>query len=253
MTYLRATPRYLLVLLAILGLLSLIACSPIVGTDSRGEKLGTQWGEGLQSAVTTVSLKRIKEEPLALNRLLYSAAPPRGEIIRELITANGRIGIRVLKDNGDTWPIYRTSSDTQLTGKNGERYSLEYRNYSKTKTYEIVATVDGLDVVKGQPGSFDNRGYVLEPGKTLRIDGFRKSEAEVAAFRFARVDDSYAANSADGSPSNVGVIGTAVFELFDPMRKKAQTSEAKCSRSPCAFPASGSHREGYASPPIYSN
>jgi hypothetical protein len=73
-----------------------------------------------------------------------------------------------------------------------------------------VATVDGLDVIDGQPGSFEKRGYLVAPWSTVEIDGFRRSEDEVAAFRFGRVRDSYAAKR--GSDRNVGVIGVAVFQ-----------------------------------------
>lgn len=239
-----------------LGSLLLNACSapgPISSAENvRAEstRLGTQWGEGLDSRVTTVHLKRAGNQPLAMNVLRYSAASHEGERLRELAIANGRVGIRVLRENGAAWPIYRTDGAEHLQGKSGERYSLEYRNYSKTKTYEIVATVDGLDVLNGQPGSIRNRGYVLRPGDVVRIKGFRKSRDEVAAFRFASVADSYAANSAAGSPTNVGVIGTAVFELIDPV----VATISSCGQSPCAFPDDGNKsRQGYAKPPIYSN
>ena len=75
--------------------------------------------------------------------------------------------------------------------------------------YEVVASVDGLDVVDGRTASLDKRGYVVAPGSTLVIDGFRTSLDEVAAFRFGRVDASYAART--GQPANVGVIGVAIF------------------------------------------
>jgi hypothetical protein len=47
------------------------------------------------------------------------------------------------------------------------------------------------------------------PYATLEIDGFRQSHDAVAAFRFARVADSYAAQTGDAR--NVGVIGIAFF------------------------------------------
>jgi hypothetical protein len=53
------------------------------------------------------------------------------------------------------------------------------------------------------------RGYVLAPYSTLRIDGFRKSYQEVAAFRFSAPEASYSARM--GTPENVGVIGAAFF------------------------------------------
>jgi hypothetical protein len=61
----------------------------------------------------------------------------------------------------------RRSLDSTLSivGRKGMRYVLEFRNLSG-RTYEVVATVDGLDVMSGQPGSTSNRGY--EPPRLLR-------------------------------------------------------------------------------------
>jgi hypothetical protein len=96
-----------------------------------------------------------------------------------------------------------------------------------------VGTVDGLDVINGKPGTFDNRGYVLLPFATLQIEGFRTSTSAVAAFRFAAVADSYAAQT--GSARNVGVIGLAFFsergDAFIP------ESETRLRDSATPFPA----------------
>ena len=57
---------------------------------------------------------------------------------------------------------------------------LVYTNRSATP-YEIITTVDGLDVLSGKPGSRSHNGYMLQAGAVLRIEGFRKSAEEVAA------------------------------------------------------------------------
>ena len=66
--------------------------------------------------------------------------------------------------------------------------------------------------IKGGTGYLPayKRGYIVYPGETLEIDGFRKSESKVAAFEFSGVSDSYA-NLRHGDTRNVGVIGLAVF------------------------------------------
>ena len=204
------------------------------------ETLGTQWGEGISSSVTTVDLRRISSQPLDVLEVRYSAAGYRGKAIREVQLDRGRIGLSILDENNRKWQFTKNGRNYHLRGRNGARYQLFYRNYSRN-TYEIVATVDGLDVLNGSPGSFANIGYVLNPGGTLVIEGFRKSEHEVAAFRFSAPGDAYAANSEAGSPRNVGVIGTAVFELRDPRRPAPATG-------PNAFPGDG---DGFAPPPNY--
>lgn len=245
MLAIRAFLRPFSVSLALLGLLILTACTaPPQDVASRAEatRLGTQWGEGVQSNVSTLRLARQSQRPVSLTSLPYSAAQGRGEVMREMALANGRVGLRVLKENGDAWPIYRRAGTLNLQGQRGECYALEYRNFSRTQTFEIVATVDGLDVINGQPGSLKNRGYVLRPGERVQIKGFRKSGSEVAAFRFSDPADAYVANSRAGSIGNVGVIGTAIFDLSVPA--------PVCGREPCAFPAEGQNA-GYAPPPSY--
>lgn len=248
----------LLLIFLLLGMLLVGACGQVPmatqETAAPESRLGTQWGEGLDSRVTTVKLRRAAGKPVDVNVLAYSAAAGDGGRLREVLVANGRVGLRVLTENGAEWPIYRENGAARLVGESGARYVLEYRNYSDTQTYEIVATVDGLDVLTGQQGSVRNRGYVLRPGATLRIKGFRKSSDAVAAFRFASAADSYAANSGARSVANVGVIGSAVFELIAPVPAVVVPGTGSCKQDPCAFPDDriGSGRQ-YASPPNYRN
>jgi hypothetical protein len=220
--------------------------TPVQQQSVSSERLGTQWGEGVASEVTTVDLRRVSRQPVDVVEVRYSGTHYRGNPIQEALLANGRIGLSVLGDNRLKWELTQNGQNLYLQGRNGERYQLFYRNYSGN-TYEIVATVDGLDVLKGSSGSFSNRGYVLYPNSTLLIEGFRKSQSEVAAFRFSAVADAYAANSEAGSPDNTGVIGTAVFELNNPRAQSFPGSNG----SPQAFPADQSGG-GYAPPPRYN-
>ena len=55
------------------------------------------------------------------------------------------------------------------------------------------------------------RGYIIAPGETLEIHGWRTGPVSVARFRFSSVAGSYA-NLRHGDHRNVGVIGLAVFD-----------------------------------------
>lgn len=90
----------------------------------------------------------------------------------------------------------------------GSAYTIRVWNHSH-RWVEAVVTVDGKDVINGSPGSYDNRGYLIEPYGYVNIDGWRTSMSDVAAFRFTSVGDSYAART--GSAQHVGVIGVAIF------------------------------------------
>lgn len=96
-----------------------------------------------------------------------------------------------------------------MTGSYGDRYAIQVQNHSALR-FEVVASVDGLDVIDGQAGSLGKRGYLIGPYSSLEIDGFRQSRYEVAEFQFGSVSSSYAART--GSDRNVGVIGVAFFD-----------------------------------------
>lgn len=96
-----------------------------------------------------------------------------------------------------------------VIGKKGREYQLKVRNLS-TARLEVVLSVDGLDVIDGQSASTKKRGYIISPGKTLVVKGFRTSQDSVASFKFSSVSSSYA-NLRHGNTRNVGVIGMALF------------------------------------------
>jgi hypothetical protein len=117
--------------------------------------------------------------------------------------------------NGVPAREYYHGGRNYVMGSMGDRYAIRVRNNTGRRV-EVVATVDGLDVVDGKPGDFvRKRGYVIGPYQTYDIEGFRTSLSAVAAFRFSSVADSYAART--GSSRNVGVIGVAFFAERPPV------------------------------------
>jgi hypothetical protein len=95
-----------------------------------------------------------------------------------------------------------------IAGAPGARYSIQIRNRLGERVLAVTA-VDGVNVISGDTASWEQTGYVFGPGQGYRIDGWRKSDAEVAAFEFTAAPASYAART--GRPANVGVIGVALF------------------------------------------
>ena len=179
--------------------------------------LGTEFGEARTSRVHDVTFVREAGRPFALAALNYNdrrgvealaSVAARRDSSRSVATGGGAVTISVKDANGDPLEAVHVGERTFVVGQAGQRYSIVLQNHTSHRL-EAVGTVDGLDVIDGKPGSFDNRGYVLLPFATLEIEGFRTSTAQVAAFRFASVADSYAAQT--GSARNVGVIGIAFF------------------------------------------
>lgn len=210
------------------------------------QRLGTQWGEGLLSEVYKVNLRRVSNQPLDTLAISYSKAPLQGTTVNELILSNGRIGVAILNEKGEKIPLKQKDGEIHLQGKEGERYQLFYRNYDVSNIYEIIATVDGLDVINGRPGSFNNSGYALLPQQTLTISGFRKSDQEVAAFRFSAPQQSYNANTPMGDIRNIGILGTVIFRVVDPSKPNRPAKITNTTR-PNPFP----NEKGYAPAPRY--
>ncbi len=126
-----------------------------------------------------------------------------------------------------------------VMGTKGDRYAIRVRNRTGRRV-EVVASVDGLDVIDGRKADYVNkRGYVLGPWQTYDIEGFRLDMGRVATFRFAAVEDSYAAQQ--GDDRNVGVIGVAFFEERRPVVRRPAIVRPEAS-------ARGGERDDRASP-----
>ncbi len=190
--------------------------------------LGTGWGESRVSHVHEVGFDRSDTRPFAVATLHYNDlqgvqalaayhAAAAGGFFHEVPEAGGAITVSIVGQNGSALDAIKLADRTFVIGHEGERYSIVMTNHTNHR-FESVASVDGLDVVNGRPAALDNRGYILAPFARLEIDGFRQSADAVAAFRFSRVSDSYAAQTS--GDRDVGVIGVAFFaergDSFEP-------------------------------------
>lgn len=221
-------------------------CSvPAHYSSAPASEVGTAWGGDVRSTVTSVSVERAAKEPSDVVLINYSAKNPSGyDRVYSVRMSDLEYAVRDAHFN--SIPITRRyiSSIGQwqyaIPARVGTEYQLYIRNHSRDVNYEIVATVDGLDVLNGKPGSLNNNGYIVNAGDSLAIKGFRKDKNTEAAFQFADIDESYAANSVQGDVRNVGVIGFAAFALQSAVTKALPPCSAQ------AFPADSN---GYAPPP----
>lgn len=198
------------------------------------EKLGTKWGDEIDSHVTEVQLKRKSDSPLAETIVQYADKNYKGKTVNSISIAAGKVSFSVVDDHGNRIPMYRVGQSYYLSGREGQSYQLQYEN-NTAKTFEVVASVDGVDVIDGSEASRSNSGYVLHAHDSLKIEGFRKSESAVASFTFSKPKDAYAANSENGSIQNAGVIGTVLYELEAPEDEAKPVN--KYAPPPNAFPA----------------
>lgn len=203
---------------------------------SENEKLGTKWGDDVTSNVTEVDLKRLTDEPIAQASVRYASKQYQGKSVNSVSIASGVISFSVVDDADKPLLLVREGKNYFLKAKDGQSYQLTYTNHSN-KTFEIVASVDGLDVLNGKEATKYASGYVLHPKQTLTIEGFRKSDSAVASFTFGKPHESYAANSTHGSIDNTGIIGTVVYEIESLDSKAVDADDGKYAPAPKAFPA----------------
>jgi len=135
---------------------------------------------------------------------------------RDAPARQGSFSLDLVDDTGRVLPTFEHRGRTFVLGVPGQRYLLRIRNGSGRRV-EVVASVDGRDVVDGRPAAWEKRGYLVEPFGETTIDGYRLSGEAVAAFRFGSVRDSYAARMGDAR--DVGVIGAAIFPERVPARR----------------------------------
>jgi hypothetical protein len=112
------------------------------------------------------------------------------------------------RDTGIALSPHYYRGEYWIAGRPGAKYSIEIHNQQGERLL-AVTSVDGVNVLSGETAAWDQAGYVFEPGERYQITGWRKSDAEVAAFTFTESPNSYAERT--GRPANVGVIGVALY------------------------------------------
>lgn len=117
------------------------------------------------------------------------------------------------RDSGVALTPHYYRGEYWVAGTPGARYAIEIRNRLAERVL-AVTSVDGVNVVSGEDAAWNQSGYVFTPGERYEITGWRKSDAEIAAFTFTDASNSYAERT--GRPANVGVIGVAIFRERPP-------------------------------------
>jgi hypothetical protein len=149
-----------------------------------------------------------------MKRLMYFAISVVLASACEAQAVRGLADVSIIdRDSGVVLDTHYYHGDYWVAGRPGGRYAIEIHNRLGERLL-AVTSVDGVNVVSGETAAWDQGGYVFGPGDRYQITGWRKSDAEVAAFTFTDLANSYAART--GRPANVGVIGVAVFRERQP-------------------------------------
>jgi hypothetical protein len=189
-----------------------------IAREETRQGLGTAYGETRHSNVESVGFRRADPTtPDVVFAIRYddvggvraAARDKRSRAFHDqAMQSHSGISFALLDDDGNVLPAASVGSELWAVGEPDVRYSLAVAN-DTASAFEVVASVDGLDVVNGSAAIFSNRGYIIDPFSSVVIDGWRTSEETVAAFRFSSIEDSYSERMGDGR--NIGVIGAAFF------------------------------------------
>ena len=138
----------------------------------------------------------------SLPRLMMSALALAAATLAAPAHAVGRlVDVDVIdRDTGAQLPVYQHRGEWWIAARPGARYAIQVRNAAPGRVLGVMA-VDGVNVISGDTASWEQTGYVLSRGQSAQITGWRKSDAEVAAFHFTALPNSYAART--GRPDSV--------------------------------------------------
>ncbi|MBL8380672.1 MAG: hypothetical protein JNM79_22580 [Burkholderiales bacterium] len=117
------------------------------------------------------------------------------------------------RDSGRVLPLHRHDGRLWVEGSPGARYAIRVHNQSPGRLLAVMS-VDGVNVISGETAHTAQSGYVLSPWERYDIAGWRRNAAQIAAFEFTTLADSYAART--GRPDHVGVLGVALFRERPP-------------------------------------
>ncbi|MBV6423660.1 MAG: hypothetical protein NAOJABEB_01461 [Steroidobacteraceae bacterium] len=169
--------------------------------------------------------------------------------------ATGRLAQVDIHDRtaDETLSVYRRWRERWIAGVSGHEYAIRVRNESPGRVLAVVS-VDGVNVVTGRTAAPSQSGYVIEPGQSVSIDGWRKSLAQTAAFVFTDPSRSYATRT--GRPADVGVIGVALFreretpiaQILDESKVAAERRAAPGAPTAAAQSLGTGHGRGEYSP-----
>jgi hypothetical protein len=203
---------------------------------TRRPGLSTRWGERRDSSIEEVTFVRDDSSPFAVLAFNYddedgvSAKTGRDaddDAYPSVFSVRGgAIEVSIVSSGDRPLPQLQAQGRTYIVGDSDDRYAIRLTNFTRDR-YEVVASVDGLDVLTGTEAHYQQRGYILAPWSTLRIEGFRESAESVRAFRFGDIEESYAIGRGYGR--DIGVIGVALFS--------EELTRYRRSDDPSPFPA----------------
>jgi hypothetical protein len=122
------------------------------------------------------------------------------------------VKVNLVTENGNPLTEFHKDGKVLVEARHDSKYGISISNLSSTRK-EVLITVDGLDVIKGNPADFSTRGYILDAWQSTLIKGWRIDDNKIREFVFGTKKESYSNKVGEGT-QNTGVIGVAVFDEY---------------------------------------
>jgi len=124
------------------------------------------------------------------------------------VFVNHNFNVEVLV-NGNSVAKYIKDGKVFIEAKNDSEYEIKINNNTWQRVL-AVASVDGLNVLTGEPAGPSDSGYVISGYNTIKIKGFRYNDDSVGAFKFVSKGKSYSKGQT-GTTTNCGIIGVQII------------------------------------------
>ncbi len=201
--------------------------------------LGTELGHELHDPSSVASFyRKAASSPDAVGTFHYNdkegaelMSKLEGDSVRqssgtfELIPGKLRVAVMDGSWGGGTaLNHYRAGQGIYVIGTPGHSYSIKLENRTSSRM-EVVVSVDGLDLLDGQPASVKKSGYIIPAKSSVVIKGMRVN-GKLFSLKFGSVSQSRASKAfGEKGARNVGVIGVACYEEDDQARRRVQVQE----------------------------
>jgi hypothetical protein len=146
-----------------------------------------------------------KENPL-YERLVVNNNINEGNTMANL---GNKYSARVLINGRSKAKEYRHEDRLFIEAKTESEFEVELKNHTSDRVMAIIS-VDGLDVIKGEPANQESAGYIIPANDSIKIKGFRNDEDSVGAFKFTARGKSYSKEQGHGG--NQGIIAVRFIE-----------------------------------------
>lgn len=202
-----------------------------IGDDTRSEAF---FRKALNSPDAVGIFHYNDKEGAELMAKLEGSSVKQGSGSFDLIPGKLRVAMMDNSWSSGALEHYRTREGIYVIGSPGAQYTIKLENRTENRL-EAVVSVDGLDLLDGQPASVKKRGYVIPAKSSIVIRGMRVN-GKMFSLKFGTVAEARASKAfGEKGARNVGVIGVACYEEDGRARRRAQVQENYVRQGASAF------------------